>query len=110
MRWKKGLLVLLVGLNLGLVGSILYCSQWLPSAFGQAIPAGDNYAMVVGRIEEHMQVLYVIDTTNRRMASIGYDRNRRALVTLDGRDLSRDFRGSKRGNRATGGGAGGRVR
>ncbi len=94
---KRGLIVVLVGLNLAL-GAVLILSTWQPpSAMAQVAPLGQNYAVVAGEIRDGVDALYVLDLSQRRLHVFvpNRDLNNRRLFHAGYRDLQRDFRGGR---------------
>ena len=93
---KRGLIVLLVGVNLVLLASLILMN-WRPAAaYAQATPLGQNYLMVAAEIKDGVDALYVVDLTQRRMHAFvpSRDYNDRRLFYVGFRDLQRDFRGT----------------
>lgn len=94
---KRGLIVVLVGLNLAL-GAALILSAWEPpTAMAQVAPLGQNYAVVAGEIRDGVDALYVLDLSQRRLHVFvpNRDLNNRRLFHAGYRDLQRDFRGGR---------------
>ncbi len=92
---KRGIVVLLVGLNLCLA-AVLILSAWKPpAAYAQAAPLGQNYAVVAGEIRDGVDALYILDLAQRRLHVFvpNRDQNNRRLFHVGYRDLQRDFRG-----------------
>ena len=91
---KRGIIVLLVGLNLLLLAVLILGSWKLPSAYAQAVPLNSNYLMVAGEIRDGTDGLYVFDLSKRRMHVFvpNVDQNNRRIIYRGARDLERDFR------------------
>lgn len=94
---KRTLIVLLIGLNLLLAATFILTSWRLPTAYAQAAPLGQNYAMVTGEIRNGVDALYILDLPRRRMHVFvpSRDQNNRKLFYQGSRDLQRDFRGRR---------------
>ncbi len=94
---KKTLIVLLIGVNLLLLGTLIVTTAPMPAAHAQAAPLGQNYSMVAGEIRDGVDALYLIDLPRRRLHVFvpNRDLNNRRLVYAGGRDLQRDFRGGR---------------
>ncbi|MFO0973721.1 MAG: hypothetical protein U1A27_09825 [Phycisphaerae bacterium] len=92
---KRGLIVLLVGLNMVLATTLVLISGGLPAAYAQAAPLAANYLMVSGVIQQSHDALYIIDLANRDLHVFEVDRTTRRLFHRDVRDLLQDFRGGR---------------
>lgn len=92
---KRGIIVLLVGLNLCLAAALIVSAWSPPAAFAQAAPLGQNYAVVAGEIRNGVDALYILDLGQRRLHVFvpNRDQNNRQLFHIGYRDLQRDFRG-----------------
>ncbi|MBX3396263.1 MAG: hypothetical protein KF841_12945 [Phycisphaerae bacterium] len=92
---KRGLIVLLVGLNLTLAAALILTGWQPPAAMAQAAPLGQNYSIVAGEVRNGMDGLYVLDLALRRLHVFipNRDQNNRRLFHVGFRDLQRDFRG-----------------
>ncbi len=94
---KRGMVVLLVGVNLLLLASLIILNTGTTPAYGQAAPLGQNFAMVTGQVRRGMDGLYVLDLATRRLHLFLPNRdqiNRRSLY-IGYRDLQKDFRGGR---------------
>lgn len=94
---KRSLLVLLVGLNLGLLVALVSRVYTPDSAYAQAVGARPgNYMLVAGRAEVGNDAVYLIDAANRQLHIFRstYPRPAGAPVQIfhvGTRDLARDF-------------------
>ncbi len=89
---KRGVVVLLVGINLVLGATLLMMTGAVPAAYGQAVPLGSNYLTVSAVVQSNKDALFVIDLANRELHCFEVDRTTRRIVHRDRRDLQRDFR------------------
>lgn len=80
----------LVCLNLALVG-VLAFGVTAPKAQAQQRTHGADYLAITGHIGSDDDVVYVIDSNNRRLACWMLDKTTRRLVMFRSRDLDRDF-------------------
>lgn len=90
---RQAILVVLVGVNLLLLGTILISAYSPPAAFAQGVGASGNYILVSGQIDRGHDAVYLFDLRNRLLHVIRATRGRPVGIGLaDTRDLSRDFR------------------
>lgn len=82
----------LIALNAVLLIALGVLSFMPQSADAQA-NRPSNYLMVGGQMRGQIHnMVYVTDINNQLMVAITYDRNRRALVPVGGRNIADDFR------------------
>lgn len=102
---RRGLLVLLVGLNLGLLVALVSRVYTPDSAYAQAAGARPgSYMLVAGRAEVGNDAVYLIDAANRQLHIFRstYPRPAGAPVQIfhvGSRDLARDFAAAGAGDR-----------
>ena len=91
---KRAIVVLLVGVNLILLGTLILASWRLPAAHAQGVPMASNYLMVAGEIRDGTDALYVVDLQQRRLHIFvpNNDMNNRRIVHRGFRSLEQDFR------------------
>ena len=94
-RGRKLILVLLVGLNLLLLGSLLTGLPHLPLAVAQQTATGpQRFLMVTGEVQDGLDAVYMIDTQQKRLYVLTAVKGgvHPAVRLSDVRDLAADFR------------------
>ena len=93
---KTTVIVLLVCLNVGLLGTLVF--QAMPQANAQASGTAaqavrPNYLMITGHVEQNEDAIYIIDVNSGKMLGWEFDHDNRRLEQIRlGRDLTKDFR------------------
>ena len=87
---KRLTLIALVGINVVLLALVL--GNTTPRAEAQTMRGASNYLLMTGRIDTDLDVVYVIDVAERKMAAWEYNPSTKRLQAYRGVDLSRDFR------------------
>ena len=85
---KRIVIILLVCLNIGLIGVLLYVSKAEAQVFG----GSQNYIVVTGNVGRTDQALYIIDVQREQMLAWRFDEGRRKFVIYRGRQLKDDFK------------------
>lgn len=83
------LIVALVALN-AVLGTALLVRTSDTFAFGQTPRTRANFIGVTGHANNRTY-LYILDTTNGRLAAIRVDANNRTVAPADGRNIADDF-------------------
>jgi hypothetical protein len=102
---KRGLIVILAGINLLLLGAIVFTVYTPPSAMAQAVGARrGEYLLFSARVEANNDAIYMLDAGNRKLHIFRSFFPRDVLATTVGyvttRDITRDFAGpAGRGDR-----------
>ena len=89
---RKGLIVLLVCVNVGLLAALL-AGTGVPRAEAQVVGGGRDYLMMTGHIADDRDALWVLDLARRRLAAFRFDSKKNRLLPYRGRELKEDFRG-----------------
>jgi hypothetical protein len=87
---KRTLIVVLVSVNLALLVALVF-GPASPRADAQVIGGGADYLMVTGQIGTNWDGVYIVDLDTRRMLSMRWDRTRKQMVPIRGRQLRTDF-------------------
>ena len=90
---KNAVIVALVCLNLGLLAGLI-AGAVAPAKAQDGYFLKTNYVMVTGKIESGHDTVYVIDLASQRLGCFQFDRTRKRLTPIRGRDLVADFRGN----------------
>ena len=93
---KQALIVALVCLNAALLVALVFGTA-TPTAEAQVVGGGANYLLMTGRIGGQYDGVFLLDLKTRQIAAVRLDKNRKRLVGLAKRDLTRDF-GRKKGD------------
>lgn len=94
---KKHLIRVLIGANLILAAALFLAHVPLQRAFAQDNPPlapalSGRYLAVAGETQDEFDVVYLLDTKERTVHVLMYDRSRRRLNYSAFRDLDLDFR------------------
>ena len=94
---RRVLIVLLAGVNLLLLAGLVSTVYSPPAAFGQVQARGSDYLLVTTEVEPANDVLYLIDSHNKRMYAFRTTYPRMPgtparFALLAQRDLTGDFR------------------
>lgn len=92
---KRGLVVLLVALNLVLAATLILMAGRPNAAMAQAAPLGSNFVVVSGAVQRNLDALYVLDLANRDLHCFIVDRTTHRITHRDRRDMLQDFRGGR---------------
>ena len=90
---KNAVIVALVCLNVGLLVGLI-AGAVAPAEAQDGYFLKTNYVMVTGKIESGYDTVYVIDLATQRLGCWQFDRTRKRLNPIRGRDLTADFRGN----------------
>ena len=95
---KKMLIIALVCVNIVLLLALVFGTANIPQANAQPRRGGGtDYLMITGDIGSDYEAVYIIDLAQRRLRGVKFDRSRKRLVPMQGRELESDFsRRSKR--------------
>ena len=89
---KKMLIIALVCVNVGLLLALVFGTANIPQAKAQpGRGGGTDYLMVTGEISSDYEAVYIIDLAQRRLRGVKFDRSRKRLVPMQGRELEGDF-------------------
>lgn len=90
---KRTTICLLIGLNVLLFGVLLLSSYSLPQAMAQGRGRSGDFAAVTCKVNQNLDVLYVLETTTGRLFSFKPDASapNQGLAMTDMRDLKQDF-------------------
>jgi hypothetical protein len=92
-RYKRTLIVALVGLNLMLLAALLLSAYSVPAAYAQRAGGSYNYAAVTCEVDQAYDVLYLLDLSERKLHAFLPDRQIQSNMQHVGfRDLESDFR------------------
>lgn len=91
---QKTLVFTLLAMNLALVGLLVHLNVNQARAQMTPYPTSD-YIVQTGAVGTSWDALYIVDLQSNRMAAWKWDKTRRRLAVIDGRDLSRDFKLSR---------------
>ena len=97
MKTKTMTIAVLLVVNLALLSGLIlkvWPVSWAEAgtAYGQAMYGSPRYLMVVGRIQEDNQALYVVNLERRMLATFTFSQSKKKL-TFNGRaSLAADFR------------------
>ena len=90
---KKLAIIALVCVNVALLALVL--GRALPEARAQTVRGASNYLLTTGQIENDYDVVYVMDLSKRQLKAWQFDRTKKKLQILRGRDLVKDFKGRR---------------
>jgi hypothetical protein len=88
-RW----LLILAGMNLALLAALVWLNVGEGRAFAQNPSAvSQRYLAVAGEMQNELDAVYVVDTQERFLHVLTYDRGRRRLIYSAARDIDADIR------------------
>ena len=87
---KKGLIVSLVCVNLGLLAALVIGNA-MPRAEAQVIGGEADYLMMTGHISSDRDALWVLELGTRRLMAFEFDRSKQRMLPLGRRELKDDF-------------------
>ncbi len=93
MKFKRIALTALIGLNLALLGVMVFQTMNQAKAQDYYFPTTD-YVVVTGKFSQNSEALYVIDLYTQKMAVLKVDKTTKkvVLVAKKVRELKEDFR------------------
>lgn len=87
---KKVLIAALLCVNVALVSMLV--AQWPLSKAHAQLKGGTDYIAVTGRVDQFLDVLYVLDLAKKKMVGYKFDlTSKKMMVSQSGRDLTKDF-------------------
>ncbi len=94
-KMKKGLIVALVCVNVGLVAALVLVASAQP-AEAQIIGAGTDYLVVTGKISSDYEAVYVLDLSKMALGAWKIDKTTKKFKPYRPHSLKRDFPAPKR--------------
>jgi len=90
---KKAIIVSLICLNVGLLAALVF-GEGAPQAKAQQTDYFNetDYAVVAGKIETNLEVVYVLDMATQKLGVWKYDMSNRRMIPWRSRSLPSDFR------------------
>lgn len=93
-QWTKGLVVVLVVVNVILLGALIHVNMTPTFAAGYNTT---NYVMVTGNMGKGLDAVYIIDLASNKIAAFAWDKTTKRVKGIDRvRDLSKDFKEQSR--------------
>jgi len=92
MKIKSAIIALLLVINIGLLGAVVFSVTGGSKAYAQAMPGSPKYLMVTGRFRETEQALYVVNLEQRMLAVFTFDQAKKRLTYENRASLAADFR------------------
>lgn len=90
---KATCLTVLICLNLALLTGLVFATTSPPIANAQAATGlSKNYMIVTGEVQNEYDAVYLVDMATKKLYAFTWDRGRRQLKLVSGRELRRDFR------------------
>ncbi len=90
---KKTVITLLICLNIGLLAVLMFGET--DRAIAQVGYYNEtDYALVTGKVETDLEVVYVIDMASQQLGVWKYNLSPRRMSAMDRRSLADDFRGN----------------
>lgn len=88
---KKPLIIGLVCINVLLVAALVFTAG-TPRANAQVYRGGADYLMVSGHVGTDWDAVYILDLGGRKLLGLRYDKTRKQMMPIRGRELNNDFR------------------
>lgn len=88
---KKTVIIALVCVNVALLASLMLWAT-TPKANAQVLRGGADYLLMTGHIGSDWDAVYIIDMGSRRLLAWQFDKTKKRLVPIRGRQLKNDFR------------------
>ena len=92
MKIKSAIIALLLVINIGLLGAVVFSIAGGSTAYAQAMPGSPKYLMVTGRYRETEQALYVVNLERRMLAVFTFDQGKKKLTYNDRASLATNLR------------------
>lgn len=90
---KSWCLTALVCLNLVFLTGLVMATTSPPAANAQvATGLSKNYMVVTGEVQDQYDAVYLVDMATKKLYAFTWDRGRKQLTLVSGRELRRDFR------------------
>lgn len=91
---KKIVITILICLNIGLLSVLMFGEAASPAKAQTPYYNETDYAMVTGKIQESLEVIYVIDMASQKIGVWKFGVSDHRMRAQDVRSLADDFRGN----------------